>query len=52
MALVMPVILGSVRSDRQGIRAARFVIAQCEARGIEVPLVDPAQRKLPLLDRM
>lgn len=52
MALVMPVILGSVRSDRQGIRAARFVVAQCEARGIEAPLVDPAERKLPLLDRM
>lgn len=52
MPLVMPVILGSVRSDRQGLRAARFVIAQLEARGIEAPLVDPAELKLPLLDRM
>ncbi|HEX8416897.1 MAG TPA: NAD(P)H-dependent oxidoreductase [Methylobacterium sp.] len=52
MPLVMPVILGSVRADRQGLRAVRFVIAQLEARGIEAPLVDPAGLKLPLLDRM
>lgn len=52
MPLVIPVIFGSVRSERQGIRAARFVIAQLEARGIEAPLVDPAEAKLPLLDRM
>lgn len=52
MTLVMPVILGSVRSDRQGLRAARFLISQLEARGHEAPLVDPAELQLPLLDRM
>ena len=52
MPLVIPVILGSVRSDRQGLRAARFLIAQLEARGMEAPLVDPVELKLPLLDRM
>ncbi|GEP00212.1 NADPH-dependent FMN reductase [Methylobacterium haplocladii] len=52
MSLVVPVILGSVRSDRQGIRAARFLVAQLEGRGFEAPLVDPAELKLPLLDRM
>lgn len=52
MSLVIPVIFGSVRSERQGIRAARFIVAQLEARGIEAPLVDPAERNLPLLDRM
>jgi NAD(P)H-dependent FMN reductase len=52
MPLVMPVILGSVRSDRQGLRAARFLVAQLAARGIEAPLVDPADLQLPLLDRM
>jgi NAD(P)H-dependent FMN reductase len=52
MPLVIPVILGSVRSDRQGLRAARFVMAQLEGRGIEAPLVDPAALNLPLLDRM
>ncbi|WP_163360874.1 NADPH-dependent FMN reductase, partial [Escherichia coli] len=52
MSLVIPVILGSVRSDRQGIRAARFLIARLEERGHEAPLVDPAELKLPILDRM
>ena len=52
MSLVMPVILGSVRSDRQGIRAARLLVAQLEARGFDAPLVDPAELNLPLLDRM
>ncbi|TXN06342.1 NAD(P)H-dependent oxidoreductase [Methylobacterium sp. WL103] len=52
MALVCPVILGSVRADRQGLRVARFLIVQLEARGWEAPLVDPAALQLPLLDRM
>ncbi|MGV7031325.1 NADPH-dependent FMN reductase [Methylobacterium symbioticum] len=52
MSLVVPVILGSVRSDRQGIRAARFLVGALEARGHEAPLVDPADLTLPLLDRM
>ena len=52
MSLTVPVILGSVRSDRIGIRAARFLVARLEARGHAAPLVDPAALKLPLLDRM
>lgn len=52
MTLTVPVILGSVRRDRIGIRAARFLIARLEARGHTAPLVDPAELKLPLLDRM
>lgn len=52
MTLTIPVILGSVRSDRNGIRAARFLVAAIESRGHRAPLVDPAELKLPLLDRM
>ena len=52
MSLVIPVILGSVRSERQGLRAARFLVALMQERGIEAPLVDPAELKLPLLDKM
>jgi NAD(P)H-dependent FMN reductase len=48
----MPVILGSVRSDRQGLKAARFIIRYLYNRGHEAPLVDPLELKLPLLDRM
>lgn len=50
--LVVPVLLGSVRSERMGIRAARFVMGLLEERGYEAVLVDPMVLKLPLLDRM
>jgi NAD(P)H-dependent FMN reductase len=46
------VLVGSVRSDRQGIRAARFVERALASRGHDVSLVDPCVLKLPLLDRM
>jgi NAD(P)H-dependent FMN reductase len=46
------VIVGSVRSDRIGIRAARFVVRSFRERGHDVTLVDPAETALPLLDRM
>jgi NAD(P)H-dependent FMN reductase len=50
--LTFAVLLGSVRSDRQGIRAARLVVNALEQRGHEAVLVDPVEDKLPLLDRM
>ncbi|MEZ5827265.1 MAG: NAD(P)H-dependent oxidoreductase [Hyphomicrobiales bacterium] len=52
MPLLFPVILGSVRRDRQGIKAARYVIDKLKARGDEPVLVDPCEKELPLLDRM
>ena len=52
MGLLLPVLLGSVRSDRQGIKAARYIIGKLKARGNEPVLVDPLEKKLPLLDRM
>ena len=52
MPLHFAVLYGSVRSDRQGIRAARFILAQLQHRGHEATLVDPLEVRLPLLDRM
>lgn len=52
MALRIAVFYGSVRSDRQGIRAARFITERARARGHDVHLVDPLEYRLPLLDRM
>jgi NAD(P)H-dependent FMN reductase len=52
MALDILVFYGSVRSDRQGIKAARFVVNQCRERGHGVALIDPKEEPLPLLDRM
>ena len=46
------VLVGSVRSDRQGIKAARFVERSLAARGHDVRVVDPVVLQLPLLDRM
>jgi menaquinone-dependent protoporphyrinogen IX oxidase len=34
------VIYGSARKDRQGIKAARFIVRQLEDRGHNVTLVD------------
>jgi NAD(P)H-dependent FMN reductase len=52
MTLNLVIIFGSVRSDRQGIKAARFVHKQLVERGHTVTLVDPLEYPLPLLDRM
>ena len=46
------VIYGSVRTQRKGIRAARWVVRELEARGHRATLVDPEEIRLPLLDRM
>jgi NAD(P)H-dependent FMN reductase len=50
--LLVPVLLGSVRSDRQGIKAARYIMRLLQERGHEPVLVDPLEKPLPLLDRM
>ena len=46
------VIYGSARSKRHGIKAARFMVRQLEARGHEVSLIEPLTHPLPMLDRM
>jgi NAD(P)H-dependent FMN reductase len=50
MGLKIVALVGSVRSDRQGIKAARFVEWTLAARGHEVTVVDPVVLQLPLLD--
>ena len=52
MGLLVPVLLGSVRSDRQGIKAARYIERKLRERGHDPVLVDPLEKQLPLLDRM
>ena len=46
------VFYGSYRSDRQGIRLARFLVEGFAARGDEVELIDAMALDLPMLDRM
>ena len=50
--LSVAVLLGSVRRDRMGPRAAALVTRELERRGHAVHLVDPLELQLPLLDRM
>jgi NAD(P)H-dependent FMN reductase len=52
MGLTIPVLLGSVRAEREGIKAARYIVGKLAARGHAPVLVDPAVDRLPLLDRM
>ncbi len=51
-SLLVPVIYGSVRAERQGIRAARFVVSRLKERGHEPVLIDPLEKPLPMLDKM
>jgi NAD(P)H-dependent FMN reductase len=50
--LQLAVIYGSVRTARQGIKAARFIQNQCNHRGHTTTLLDPISHPLPLLDKM
>jgi NAD(P)H-dependent FMN reductase len=50
--MVIAVLQGSVRRERMGDRAAKWVMAQLEKRGHEAVLVDAGTLRLPLLDKM
>ena len=46
------VIVGSVRTERHGIKVAKWVVKKLEEKGHQVSLVDPVELDLPLLDKM
>ncbi len=50
MGYSIPVLYGSVRRNRQGIRAANYVVKKLVERGHNVTLIDPLEHRLPLLD--
>jgi NAD(P)H-dependent FMN reductase len=49
--LTVPVLLGSVRPERQALRAGRMVAEALKAAGHEPVVVDPLELRLPLLER-
>jgi len=51
-SLTIPILFGSVRHDRAGIRACRWIMTALAERGHHPVLVDAAALDLPLLDRM
>jgi NAD(P)H-dependent FMN reductase len=52
MALRIAVFYGSVRTERRGIRAARYMVNTCRERGHTVDLIDPLEYRAPLIDKM
>ena len=46
------VLYGSTRSERQGIKAAKFVVNSVNKRGNEAILLDALEIDLPFLDKM
>ena len=50
--LNIAVIYGSARRDRQGIKAARFLVRKLQERNYDVSLVDSQKYELPTLDWM
>jgi NAD(P)H-dependent FMN reductase len=46
------VFYGSYRSDRLGVRLARFVVERLRRRGEDVEFIDAKEINLPILDRM
>ncbi len=51
-SLTITLIYGSYRSDRNGIRAVRYLQSKLEARGHHVQVVDAQEQDLPILDKM
>jgi len=52
MAFNVPVLFGSYRAERQGIKAARFVVNELKRYDCEPVLVDGKEYDLPMLDKM
>jgi NAD(P)H-dependent FMN reductase len=52
MSLHIAILYGSVREARAGIRLVRFVDGALRRRGHTTSVIDPAEHRLPLLDRM
>ena len=46
------IIYGSVRSNRNGIRAVKLLDQLCRERDWQVAIIDPMEYQLPLLDKM
>ena len=46
------IFYGSYRSDRQGIRLAKYLVEHFRARGAQAELIDARAIDLPMLDRM
>lgn len=51
MSDTIALVLGTVRHNRLGIRAAQFILTKVREAGYDPILIDPMEEKLPLLDK-
>ncbi len=52
MKHTISIIYGSVRTERQGIVAAKYLEKKVKERGLKTYLIDPLEYNLPFLDKM
>lgn len=52
MKPTISILYGSVRGDRQGIKAARYLEKKLKERNVDVRFIDPREYQLPFLDKM
>ena len=52
MSLNVAVIYGSVRTEREGIKGARFIVNKCRERNWDATLIDALEYKHPMIDKM
>jgi NAD(P)H-dependent FMN reductase len=52
MKPTISILYGSVRSDRQGIKAARYLEKKLNQRNVDVRFIDPLEYQFPFLDKM
>lgn len=52
MELIVTLIYGSVRTERKGIRAAKYLLKKLADKGFKTNFIDPKEYRLPLLDKM
>lgn len=51
LMLRLPIIYGSVRDGRVGIRVAQYLVSALGERGFDPVLVDPAELDIPMLEK-
>ncbi|RCW38330.1 NADPH-dependent FMN reductase [Marinilabilia salmonicolor] len=52
MSTTISIIYGSVRDDRQGIKAAKYLENKLKERDVNVRFIDPLEYQLPFLNKM
>jgi NAD(P)H-dependent FMN reductase len=52
MEFTVSILYGSVRDERQGIKAARYLEKKLKEKGYKVHFIDPMESPLPLLNKM